>query len=130
MKHSFKITLSIVVLIGLIFAFGIYSLHTLTTSSNKIIHQIDAVEAHTKSGNWDQARASLTSVKQDWESTSKTWTVLLDHIEIDNIDTSLARMEKFIDTKDASQALAESATLRQYVGHIPEIESVKLKNIF
>jgi len=60
----------------------------------------------------------------------KAWTVFLDHEEIDNIDTSLVRISKYIETKNTSMAMSEIAVLRQFVKHIPENESLSLKNIF
>jgi hypothetical protein len=81
------------------------------------------------SGDWGNAKARIASVNSDWKSTSKIWTALIDHIEIDNIDASLSKMEKYISVKDTSMALAEIATLQLFIRHIPEKEAFNLKNI-
>lgn len=128
--HTFKITSVIVVLLGLIIGFGLYSTHTLASSSKEMESKILDIEKSTKSGNWKEAAASLKSLKEDWKATSKTWTVLIDHFEIDNIDTTFSKIEKYIETKNTPLALAEVATARQYINHVPEMESLRLKNIF
>jgi hypothetical protein len=127
--HTFKITATIIVLLSLIIVSGIFTLKVLNTSSKRIENQASAIENNTRSGNWEQAKAGLIALKKDWDKTSNVWSALIDHIEIDNIDASLTKMEKYIALKDTSPALAEAATLSQLIKHIPEKEAFNLKNI-
>lgn len=127
--HTFKITAFILILLSIIIISGLFSLKTLETSSKKIEAQIKEVEINTISGNWEKAESRLTIINMDWKDTSKVWAAFIDHFEIDNIDTSLSKMEKYIYAKDTSMALAEIAALKQFIKHIPDMEAFSLKNI-
>lgn len=125
-----KITIYTSILFLSIMCAGIYSISTLKSTASKLEDQIIRVEETAKTENWEAATNILSDTKLDWEKSEKSWAILLDHIEIDNIETSITRVEKFIETKNKSMALAEVATLKQYIKHIPEKESFNLKNIF
>lgn len=127
--HTLKVTISIFLILGIIILAGLISFHILDSSSRKIQNQLVEVEKNTAAGDWEKAKAALNSVNQNWEKTSKVWTALIDHIEIDNIDESLSKMEKYILVKDTSMALAELSTLKLFIKHIPDKESFNLENI-
>jgi hypothetical protein len=128
--HTIKITISVFLIISFIVAGSIISLRMLKNTSERLEKHIDMVEEGAASGNWNMARMSLENIEKDWSKAEGVWTVLIDHSEIDNIENSLARMKKYINTEDSSLALGELSNLRQYVKHIPEKESFSIKNIF
>jgi hypothetical protein len=127
--HTLKITISILLLLIIIIGLGLFSFSFLESSSKVIENQLVEVENNTYSGDWVKAGAWINSVKSNWASTSRIWTALIDHAEIDNIDTALAKMEKFILVKDSSMTLSEIATLKLLIKHIPDKEAFNLKNI-
>jgi uncharacterized membrane-anchored protein len=127
--QTLKFTASIGILLIIILVSGIFSLKILETTSRKIEIQLADVESNTKSGNWEKAESYLSSVNTNWKQTSKVWATLIDHLEIDNIDNSLSKTEKYIYAKDTSMALAEIAALKQYIRHIPDKEAFSLENI-
>jgi hypothetical protein len=127
--HTFKITASIALLLTIIIVSGIFSLKMLESSSKNIEQHLSLIESSTTSGDWAKSKSQLDLVNASWKKTSKVWTALIDHFEIDNIDTSLSKMEKYIYAKDTSMALAEIAALKQFIKHIPETEAFNLKNI-
>jgi hypothetical protein len=127
--HTFKITILIILLLSIIIVSGLYSFNTLETSSKKIENQLVEVENSTLSEDWEKAKSWMDSVNSNWKTTSKAWTILIDNDEIDYIDESLSKMDKYILVKDKSMALAEIATLQLYIKHIPDKESFNIKNI-
>lgn len=128
--HTIKITISVFLILSLIVAGSIISSRTLENTSEKLQKHIVKVEEGATSGNWNMAKTNLDNIEKDWSKAEGVWTVLIDHTEIDNIENSLARMEKYINTEDRSLALGELSNLRQYVKHIPEKETFNIKNIF
>lgn len=127
--HTYKIMGLILILLAIIIGASIFSSRTLASSSKRIENQVIEIQNSTKAGNWKKAESGLIAVKKDWNGTSDTWAALIDHIELDNIDESLSKMEKYIVVKDTSMALAEAATLGQLIKHIPEKDAFSLKNI-
>lgn len=128
--HTFKVTASIAGLLAVIIAAGLCTVSFLRSSSEKLENHITVMESNIASGHWEKAGEELSSLEQLWDRTQKKWTVLLDHSEIDSIDTSLSRLSNFIASKSQPLSLGETAVLRQYIRHIPEKESFTLKNVF
>lgn len=128
--HTAKILASLVILCTVIFGAATFTARVLSNDAERLESYINKVEQSAKNGDWAAAENSLSSIEEEWPKVEKTWTVLLDHIEIDNIDTSLLRMSKYVETRNVSMALAEITALRQYIKHIPEKETLTLKNIF
>ncbi len=125
-----RIMLVMMILLVLVVGTAVYGHRYLNKSSQLLQQSIDKVEDNTKAGRWEEAKKELASIQENWSTIQKPWTILLDHMEIDNIDTSLSRMEKLLETGNTPLTLAEAATLRQYVKHIPDKEAFNLKNIF
>ena len=128
--HSFKIISSVTLLIIIIFAFSNYSNHILTTTSQNIESRVGKIEENIKSGNWDLINDQLEDLEKDWNKIGKSWAILIDHFEIDNIDNSFTRMSKYIEAREFAPALAEAGALKQFIKHIPEKDEMKIKNIF
>lgn len=128
--HSFKVITCIVLLLAVIFAFSSYTNRVLSTTSQDIASHVDEIEKTIKEGNWDKTEEQLQTIESNWDKTEKKWTVLIDHSEIDNIDISLSRMSKYIEAKEQALALAEAGVLKNLIEHIPDKETLTLKNIF
>lgn len=128
--HTLKIISFLFILISVIIISGVISAKTLTSDSQLLNNKILEIQSNTEKNDWTKAKEGLKKVKHDWSGMESTWTILLDHMEIDNIDTSLSRLEKFVEIKDKVQTLSEAATLKQYILHIPQKEGFNLKNIF
>ncbi len=128
--HTAKIIISILIILSFILSASIIGANSLRATSDKLEGHIAEIEESTLSGNWDKAKENVDSIEKTWSKAEGTWTILLDHAEIDNIDNSLSRMKKYIDSQDRTLALGELANLHQYVKHIPQMESLNLRNIF
>lgn len=98
-----------------------------TTQSLEI--QLETVEQSVSTKQWKVAQTELNTAEQGWDK-SKTWlTILLDHQEIDCIDMSIKRLEKYIMAQESSLSLGEVAALKLLVDHIYDTEKFTLQNI-
>ena len=118
------------ILLILVIGTSMFTLSILSKNALDLEQQINEIESYTVNKDWSSAEESLSIIEENWNKVEKTWAVLLDHMEIDNIDISLIKMAEYIKTKDSALALAEISALKQYVKHIPEKESFNLKNLF
>ncbi len=128
--HTLKIAASIAILLVLIIASGIYANHTLLSNSKRLEAHIIKIEENSKSEKWDSAKEELDMANALWDNMEGNWSVLIDHIEIDNIKEILVRTEKYIETQNLSMTLAEAATLKQCISSIPKKENFNIRNIF
>lgn len=129
-KHSIVITMVILGLLALIFGVSFLEMNILTKSSSKFEKSISEVQNHIYTGNWSGAEIKLRNFEEEWSKSEKTWAILIDHLEIDNIENSVKKLGQFVATQNLDMSLAEIANLKQYITHIPEKESFMLKNIF
>ncbi|HEY9061323.1 MAG TPA: DUF4363 family protein [Pseudobacteroides sp.] len=128
--HYTKVIVGTILLVSAMLAFSIASSYYLSHSASKIDTHIRNVEANSRADNWTNANNELTNLEKEWEKSSRTWALLIDHVEIDNIDNSLTRMKEYIKAKNSVLSLGELANLKQYVNHIPQKESFNFNNIF
>jgi len=122
------IVLMIVITIFIILS-GFLALDLIHGDSEKLEKNIESVRNNIKTGNWENASESLGRIKSDWTGIKKTWSALIDHEEIDNIDITIAKLEAMLEAKDSASALSEAAALRRLVTHIPEREKPSIDNL-
>jgi flagellar motor component MotA len=125
-----KVVSFIVISLVLIIGFGIFTTTSINSSAEKLTHHIDILEENIAEEKWQESSQSSKEISRLWSETKKTWLLFLDHQEIDNIDLTYARLNKYIEAKDLPSALAEVAALKLLVKHIPDISALTLRNIF
>lgn len=126
MKVPFFLVLALALLLGL----GIWSSYAIAGSAQELTKYLNELETTLEEGDWRNSDSHMQPLLAKWSKTQQRWTLLLDHQEIDNIDLALARLHRFVQTRDLSAALAELAALQHLVRHIPELSKFTLQNIF
>lgn len=124
-----KLLFSLVILV-IVITSGILSIGYFKSSSDEIVTNIDKASDAVKTSNWKNASSSMKRIDDKWNMTEKSWSLLTDHIEVDNIEMSMKKTGEYIDSMDTAQSLAELESLRFMVEHIYEKEQFNLKNIF
>ncbi len=108
---------------------GIYTLHAFDDTAMRMANTIDRLETDIFNSDWTEAENKVGDIKREWDGHKQWWTIFIDHREIDNIDTALARTLKFIETRERASAVAELAALRLMIKNIPEKERINIKNV-
>jgi hypothetical protein len=91
--------------------------------------QLATVEQSISTQVWAAAQKELNTTQQHWDKSKPWWSILLDHQEIDKIDISLKRLDKYIVTQNVPLSLGEVAALEQLIEHIADTEKLNLRNI-
>lgn len=120
---------TIVIIVVLLLGGSLTTSRYLQTTTLTLGAQLEAVEQSISTQKWEVAQKELNTAQQRWDKNKTWWTVLLDHQETDNIDISLNRLEKYIETHDVSLSLGEVAALKIQVDHISDTEKLNLRNI-
>jgi hypothetical protein len=109
---------------------GFYEQYYLQKSADRILLKLEKVDNAVEGRQWGKIKASLEAVKSEWKRTQKTWTLFLNHVEIDEINMSVAKSAGFAESRNRSMLMAEIITMKELISHIPDMEKVQLKNIF
>jgi len=120
---------TIVIIVVLLLGGSLTTSRYLQTTTLTLGAQLEAVEQSISTQKWEVAQKELNTAQQRWDKNKTWWTVILDHQETDNIDISLNRLEKYIETHDVSLSLGEVAALKIQVDHISDTEKLNLRNI-
>jgi hypothetical protein len=125
-----KTIVFIIVIAAAIITASIITQQKLFSDSSRIVESIEKAEEGIKSNDWGQAKNQIDQIIKQWEDAKGTWSSLVDHQEIDNIDVTISRLQTLVKSKDDTSALQEAAALKKFVGHIPNKEKLTLENIF
>lgn len=78
---------------------------------------------------WHKAEDSMLFYYDKWMSTRNLWIYFINQNDIDNIDSSIRKLDSFIRNRDKTMAQAELEHLRILFNVIKENECLSLENI-
>lgn len=120
---------TVVVVLVLLLGVSSLSYSYVSGSAHNLTAQLDRVEQMVQNGKWADARRELQTAQNTWDKTKYWWTILLNHQEIDNIDISMSRLQKYIETQGLVLSLGELSALKMLVDHISDNEVVNIRNV-
>lgn len=116
----------LLVLIGIWVWFHFTSIEPTTTYFYESLPELTAL---IKVEAWEIADATISSYYDRWQEVRKLWIYFINQNDIDNIDSSILKLEVFIKNKDKTMAQAELEHLRILFNIIKENECLSLENI-
>lgn len=125
-----KFYLSLLILFILILCSGFFVIGSLSQSAEDITKNFAQISHAINEEDWLTAKEEFTLTKEKWNRHKKWWAMIIDHHEIDNIDTTLARADEYLNHQNQALAAGELSVLQQFLEHIPETEKISWKNIF
>lgn len=109
--------------------FALYINLYLEKTSGEITKHIANIESYSKTGNWPSVKNELLLSDAYWSKTQDKWAMLIEHEEIDKIDSSFSKISKYIEEKNTNDLLAENSNLKLLIEHIPEMYKLNIKNV-
>jgi ribosomal protein S20 len=128
--EKLKPLIIIISLTILIVAGGAITLYVLSSESQRLDDSLSSLGEAIENGNWDNASKNLKEFHSKWDRTSSLWSMLVDHYEIDNIELLLSQLASYVKNKNRNDALSSVSSLKTLIKHIPDKESLSLKNVF
>ncbi len=119
----------VLIVVGIFLGLSFWSASYLDKTAAKMSAMVNKVEHQVVAKQWQKAGQSISQTDAQWQKTKDWWAIMIDHQEIDNIENALARLNNLTKGKDVPAALAETASLKKMLTHIPEKEVVNLHNI-
>ncbi|KGK91504.1 hypothetical protein DP73_02655 [Desulfosporosinus sp. HMP52] len=123
--------------LGTIIVIVIFLLGGSYASYGFVKNTTQATEAHLKTveqsisaQQWEEAKKELGIVQESWKNNANWWSIILDHQQIDTIDLSIGRLERFIGAKDIPLSMGELSDLQLLFSYLFDAERFNLQNIF
>jgi len=120
---------ALIFLVILMLVSGIFTLNALAETTKDITRNFDSIYDAINNQEWKSAEEKIADAEKLWNKNKMWWTVIVDHREIDNIDMSFAKIGEYIRMHDKALSSGELVVLKQSLKHIPETQTVNLKNI-
>ncbi|MDK2821566.1 MAG: hypothetical protein PWP31_1531 [Clostridia bacterium] len=121
--------LSVLIIVLTITAGGLTIQHYLEKTAKEMGAQLEEVKRSVEAENWVASNNDLSKFKKRWDRTRRNWELLIEHVEIDNIETKVNRSEEMIKNQDKTNALAELREAIMLIEHIPERERLTWRNL-
>lgn len=102
---------------------------TLEKTSKEVIAEIDRITDEVENKQWENADKSMYQLEKELQNTAKWIAMFVEHAEIDKIIMSFSAVKEYEQYRDIPEMMAETATLRELIGHIPRREALSLENI-
>ena len=124
-----RIPILIIGLVVLIVVSSLFAQNWLEHSSETLSKQITVIQKQTSAGNIIEAQQGLNRLKTSWNDIRKGWLLITDHREVDQIETTLVRLESHLKELQYPLVMQELATMKHLVKHIPLKERLSIGNI-
>lgn len=118
-----------VLIMAMLIGLGSFNYYYFSSTAEDLSAKMNVIEEKVQQGDWGSAGQLTSEFQSSWSKVSNKWQVLIDHHEIDQINTSVSRIDKFIETRDLSSFMAELAELKLLIEHIPAKEALNIRNI-
>lgn len=124
-------TLGTIIVIVIFLLGGSYASYEFVKSTTQATEaHLKTVEQSISAQQWEEAKKELRIVQESWKNNANWWSIILDHQEIDTIDLSIGRLERFIGAKDVPLSMGELSDLQLFFSYLFHAERFNLQNIF
>lgn len=124
-----RLLISLFIIFAAIITLGFWTNHALKVSTDELLGNIEQVVQGIENNRWDTANTQTMELENNWDKKASWWPTVLDHQEIDNIEFAMAKVREYVATRDTALSRGELSELRLMLKHIPEKESIRLRNI-
>jgi hypothetical protein len=128
--HKWSGWLLILAIVVMIITGGILSQRYLDRSADELASQLERVQQAVEQKDWMTSEGGFALLEERWNRVHSNWELFTDHLELDNLELSLIRLQKFIETRDEVNARVEAGEAMDLIRHIPERERLTWRNIF
>lgn len=129
MKPKWSGYLSVLVILALIAGSGILSQLYLERTAAEMLARLETIKIDIEQNNWEASLANYTAFHKSWHPVRENWVLFIDHNQINNVESRLARLGEQLKARLQSEALAELSETILLLQQIPESERLTWRNI-
>ncbi len=128
--HKWSGWLLVLAIVVIITTGGILTQRYLDRSSEELAAQLQQVRQAVEQRDWQRSESNYNDFEKRWNRVSDNWALFTDHLELDNLEMRLIRLQEFIEARDGVNARAEAGEALNLIRHIPERERLTWRNLF
>ena len=114
----------------LVLLMGLWVYHaTLRNIGYKNIEKLEIIYGLVDEDRWEESEAVYLIFREEYQQKERKLKALIDHAEMDNIESSLIATEEFIKTRSKPDALDAVARAIFYIKHIEEKNRFNVENV-
>lgn len=118
------------IIIFIFIIFSIYFTYILEKVSGNIVASIEDIENKIDKDDWKEVQKDIDTLKEKWEGLSNSWSIFVEHSELDSIQVSLLKADEYMSMNNEVLTRAELSVLKYLVRHIYLKQKLELGNIF
>ncbi len=123
------VVISLTVMLLLISLWVWFHYTSVEPTTNYYYEELDAMSELIKKEQWQKAENDMLHYSEKWDDTRNLWIYFINQSDIDNIDSSIKKLDVFIKNREKVMAQAELEHLRVLFNIIKENECLSLENI-
>ncbi len=116
-------------LIIIILWFFVYNF-VLNNAINFFSDELNILHESVIKENYNEAKPNIDKIKKRWEETEKIWIYCVNQSEVENIKSSISKIENYIKIENQAMALLEIEEFKKFLSLVKGNESLSLENIF
>lgn len=120
---------TILVIIAIIWTLNACTGAFIESSSQKLSTNIAQTRAAVETGDMQAYKNGIVALRSEWESDESRWEALVDHREVDRIDTLMTHLEALANGGNPEDILPELDELSFFLAHIGDKIKIRLENI-
>lgn len=109
---------------------SLISYRFIEASTDSMGVQLQTIEQSLSAGKWELAKNELAAAQHNWDEDNHWLAVLIDHEIIETISLSMQQLEKYIDTQELTDSIAEVSSLKLQFERLYQSEKITVTNIF
>lgn len=124
-----RVLVGTIIFLLVLTAVGFYSQAQLNAQARLLVRYADNMENFIEANKWKAASQELSKFEKHWADIQDHWDLIIEHHEMDSVDEAIAKLKKYLQTKNLDLALGELSIVKHFLQHIPKKEIFNLQNI-
>ena len=91
--------------------------------------ELDQLQSTAQAEDWDSVRADLAALHQGWDRHATYFHIILQHDELNEVESLLARADSFAFEQDEGEFRACVAELKSQLLVLSEMQEISIQNI-
>lgn len=91
--------------------------------------ELDQLQSTAQAEDWDSVRADLAAFHQGWDRHATYFHIILQHDELNEVESLLARADSFAFEQDEGEFRACVAELQSQLRVLSEMQEISIRNI-